>query len=208
MKSITLAEFKRFRPCWLEDADGAAKLEEIGGRRKRWTALDILDLPSEEVSAEDKLWAVLRPELIDEAILHEFACQCAEEALKLVDNPDPRSVAAIEAKRKWLRGEITDKKLDAAYAAALDAARAVAFDAAYAAAYAAARTAACADASANASANALDAAYAAAFAAARAAARAAGRAAARADARAAARTAACADASAAQVEMLRGMLAA
>ncbi|MCI9553017.1 MAG: hypothetical protein HFE94_05730 [Acutalibacter sp.] len=47
-------------------------------------------------------------------MLHEFACRCAEEALKLVEEPDPRSVAAIEAKRKWLRGEIGDRELEAA----------------------------------------------------------------------------------------------
>ena len=52
------------------------------------------------------------------AELHEFACQCAERALALVENPDPRSIAAIEAKRKWLRGEISDDKLRDARAAA------------------------------------------------------------------------------------------
>ena len=55
-------------------------------------------------------------------VLHEMACWSAEQALKLVKNPDPRSVAAIEAKRKWLRGEITDAELDAARDAAWDAA--------------------------------------------------------------------------------------
>jgi len=62
-------------------------------------------------------------------ILHEFACSCAEDALALVDNPDPRSVAAIAAKRRWINGEITDYELEAARAAAADAAA----DAAYAA---------------------------------------------------------------------------
>ena len=128
MKSVTLKEFKRFNPCWLEDKEGAAKLEEIGKRRAHWTALDILDLPPEEVSAKDKLWAALRPELVDEAILHEFACRCAENALKLVADPDPRSVAAIEAKRKWLRGEVTDQELGVARAADWGAACAAARD--------------------------------------------------------------------------------
>ena len=118
MKSVTLEEFKKFGPCWLEDKEDAKKLEEIGRRKEQWTALDILDLPDEEVSAADKLWAVLREELIDAPVLHEFACRCAEEALKLVDNPDPRSVAAIEAKRKWLRGEIGNDALLAAWVAA------------------------------------------------------------------------------------------
>ncbi len=78
----------------------------------------------------------------DNQLLHEFACQCAEDALALVARPDERSVAAIEAKRRWLRGEITDEELDSASAEAwhaLDSAWAVARDAAYAAAWAASR---------------------------------------------------------------------
>jgi hypothetical protein len=50
-------------------------------------------------------------------IQHECACRYAEGALALIDKPDPRSVAAIQAKRKWLRGEITDAELAAARAA-------------------------------------------------------------------------------------------
>jgi hypothetical protein len=92
-------------------------------------------------------------------ILHEFACGCAEDALALVAQPDARSVEAIAAKRKWLRGEITDEELDAARAAALDAARAAAWDAAMDAASAAALAAAW-DASAAARAAARDAAMA------------------------------------------------
>ena len=75
------------------------------------------------------------------AVLHEFACWCAEQALALVGEPDPRSVEAIATKRRWLRGEATDDELaaaqDAAWAA-WDAARGVAWDAARAAAWAAA----------------------------------------------------------------------
>lgn len=52
--------------------------------------------------------------------LHLMACWAAKRALKRVKNPDPRSIAAIQAKEKWLRGEITDDEL----AAAQDAARA------------------------------------------------------------------------------------
>jgi hypothetical protein len=113
------------------------------------------------IHGDDKLVASARTCLwiADAApVLHEFACWCAEQALALIDNPDPRSVAAIEAKRKWLHGEITDDDLaaagdaagdaawdaagDAALDAALDAARAAAGDAAWDAARAAARAAA------------------------------------------------------------------
>ncbi len=129
MKSVTYEEFKGYGPCWLETSEGRRKLERIGRRREGWTAVDILDLPDSEVSAEDKLWAVLRPELVEEVTLHEFACRCAEEALKLVKNPDPRSIAAIKAKRKWLKGEISDEELAVAWDAANDAASAAAWDA-------------------------------------------------------------------------------
>lgn len=136
MKTVTVEQFKSFRPCWLETAEGRADFARIAAIRDEWTALDVLNLPN--VSAGDKLWSVLREEFIDAPILHEFACRCAEYALSFVDNPDPRSIAAIDAKRKWLRGEITDKELDAARAAAWDAAWDAARDAARAAAMAAA----------------------------------------------------------------------
>ena len=75
-------------------------------------------------------------------LLHEFACWVGEQALlreqEVGRATDPRSWAAIEAKRAWLRGEITDSQLDAARDAAWDAA----WDATWAAARDAARDAA------------------------------------------------------------------
>lgn len=62
-------------------------------------------------------------------VLHEFACRCAEQALSLIPNPDPRSMAAIAAKRAWIKGEISNEQLDAAGAAAWAAARDAARDA-------------------------------------------------------------------------------
>ena len=120
MKTVTVEQFKSFRPCWLETAEGREKFARIAAIREEWTALDVLNLP--DVSVEDKFWSVLREEFIDVPILHEFACRCAEYALSFVESPDPRSIAAIEAKRKWLRGEITDAELYAAWAAATAAA--------------------------------------------------------------------------------------
>ena len=62
-------------------------------------------------------------------ILHEFACTCVEDALALVEQPDPRSVAGIEAKRKWLDGKITDEELDAAWQSSWGAAQDAAWSA-------------------------------------------------------------------------------
>ena len=142
MKKVTVEQFKSFGPCWLEDAEGREKFRKIAAIRKEWTALDVLALP--DVSTDDKLWAVLRPEFLPDELLHEFACRCVEYALSFVENPDPRSVAAIEAKRAWVRGEISDDELAAARAAAraAEAAAWAAARAARAAAWAAARAAA------------------------------------------------------------------
>jgi len=77
-------------------------------------------------------------------ILHEFACRCAEDALALVERPDERSVAAIDAKRAWLDGKITDEEMASASDAAWAAAEAAAWDdarAARAAAWSASRAA-------------------------------------------------------------------
>ena len=152
MKTVTYEEFLEFDPCWLCKEGGAERIEayfdRFGGKM---SALDILNLA--DVSAEDKLWSVLREEFIPAPILHEFACICAECALTLIDNPDPRSIKAIEIKRAWMRGEATDEERADAYddacdaawnaaRAAWDAARDAARDAGVCAARAAARAAA------------------------------------------------------------------
>ena len=120
MKTVTVEQFKNFGPCWLETAEGRGKFARIAAIKNEWTALDVLNLP--DVSVQDKFWSVLREEFIEAPILHEFACRCAEYALSFVEGPDSRSIAAIEAKRKWLRGEITDAELDVARGEARDAA--------------------------------------------------------------------------------------
>lgn len=68
-------------------------------------------------------------------VLHEAACDWAEVALRRADVTDERSWAAIETKRRWIRGEATDEELGAARgdawgAAARSAARSAAWDAA------------------------------------------------------------------------------
>ena len=112
MKTVTVGQFRKFGPCWLETVEGREKFARIAAVKNEWTALDVLNLP--DVSVQDKFWSVLREEFIEAPILHEFACRCAEYALSFVESPDPRSIAAIEAKRKWLRGKITDAELDTA----------------------------------------------------------------------------------------------
>lgn len=108
-------------------------------------------------------------------VLHEFALVCGEDALGMMaavgEEPDLRSWAALDVKRRWLKGEATNEELAAARAAAWDAA----WDAAWATERAAASAAARATASATAWATIWDAAWDAARDAARAAAWAAAR---------------------------------
>lgn len=59
--------------------------------------------------------------------LHEFACRCAEDALRATNINDRQLWEAIEVKRRWLKGEATNEQLAAARAAAMDAARAAAW---------------------------------------------------------------------------------
>jgi hypothetical protein len=108
MKKITIKDVLGWDPC---EEYTEERITKLFAGRESLTVADILEL---DIPWNDKLWAVSREELIPAPILHEFACRCAEEALTLVDNPDPRSVAAIAAKRAWLKGEITDDQLSAA----------------------------------------------------------------------------------------------
>ena len=134
---ITLEQLLSFDPCWAACDEGMRRLKyynrKLGGKAN---ALDILRL--RRIPADDRLWTVLREDMIPAAILHEFGCWCAERALSKTINPDPRSMEAVAVKRRWMRGEATDDELTAAWAAARAAARA-AQDAAQDAAWAAAR---------------------------------------------------------------------
>ena len=118
----------------------------IPREKELFTVLDVLNL--EGISDELKISVVEITGFIHSDILNEFACRCAERALSRVEHPDSRSVAAIEAKRAWMKGEISDAELAVASAAAWDAARDAAdtadaaWDAARAAAWAAAMDAA------------------------------------------------------------------
>ena len=105
-----------------------------------------VELSGEIVEGDDKLCARHRKVLAmadATKTLHEFACWCAEQALlrerEAGREPNPRSWAAIEVKRRWLKGEATDEELYVARAAARNAAWDAARVAARVAAWAAAR---------------------------------------------------------------------
>ena len=116
MRTVTVDKVMSWVPCREYTRNRITKL--FAGR-EALSALNVLEL---DIPASDKLWAVLREEMLSAEALHKFACRVAEYALmkerKEGREPDPRSWAAIEAKRKWLRGEITNGELAMARAAA------------------------------------------------------------------------------------------
>jgi len=107
----------------------------------RGTALDVLDLP---ISAKDKLWVVLREDVLPKAILNEVARWYALQVADLWDAPDvvrqyletgdeslrdavlstPRGVAwneARDAARDAARGAVREAVFDAAWGDAMAA---------------------------------------------------------------------------------------
>jgi len=87
-----------------------------------------VELSGNLVDADDKTAAsdmrfIRKVDKWDAKTQRLFAVWCAREGLKLVDNPDPRSVAACDVAERYANGKATDEELDAALAAALAAAR-------------------------------------------------------------------------------------
>jgi hypothetical protein len=132
MKQITLKKIRDLNPCY----DPAKFLPE------NWTGTVVDILNVKDCPAEDRLWVVLREEFIDAKTLRLFAVWCAREALKLIENPDARSMEACNVAEKYANGLATNGELSAAYSAAYSAASSAAFSAASSAAYSAASSAA------------------------------------------------------------------
>jgi hypothetical protein len=103
----------------------------------------IVEIRGDRLDGDDKFAAasmrlVQRVGVTTPENLRLFAADCAEDAMRLVEHPDPRSLKAIEVARLYARGAASSNELDAARAAAGDAAGAAAGAAARAAARAAA----------------------------------------------------------------------
>ena len=127
MTTVTVDQVLDWHPCAGYDRE---RIITLFAGRETLAALDILNL---DIAPADKLWAVLRNEFFSDEQLHCLACDFAEHVVYLCGD-DPRPRAAIEAKRGWLRGEVTDDELAAARYAAREDAWDAAMDAARAAA--------------------------------------------------------------------------
>ena len=80
--------------------------------KKFATPLEICD--ATHVSLQDKLWVLLREQIIPLPLAQEFACKCVENYLPLFEKQYPKDLRprkAIKAKRDWLLGKIKDNEL-------------------------------------------------------------------------------------------------
>lgn len=151
MKKITKISnriIRRFHPCY----DPA----ELGIKESEYLPIaEAVEKYRDAVKNKgDIIWLLCREQFMSDKDMRLFAVWCAREALKLLKNPDPRSLNACDVAERFANGQATSDELDAArdaaWSAAMDAdsdaarsaARAAARDAAWAAAWSAAWSAA------------------------------------------------------------------
>lgn len=131
MKTINNKLIRSFNPCYDPSEKGIPDDETL-------TVHEWVSKYKDVVPISDILWLLLRNDFYTDKQLRLFAVWCAREALKMVDNPDQRSINACDIAERYANGKATAEELDAARVAAWDAARATALVAAWAAAWASA----------------------------------------------------------------------
>ena len=118
---ITIKKLISWGACYYEN-----ELKEFKKNLKIKYGVTPLEFAELDIKTEDKIWTLLRPEIIPEKELHLLGCTFAEDALKLERKngrePHPDSWDAIKVKRKWVAGKATEEELKSAESAALSAA--------------------------------------------------------------------------------------
>ena len=118
---------RSFDPCYDPSEIGISDKENISV--KKW----IEKYRDQVKNKEDIIWLVCRPEFMSDRDCRLFAVWCAREALKLIENPDPRSINSCDVAERFANGTATSLELAAARSAAGAAAGDAAWDAAGAA---------------------------------------------------------------------------
>jgi len=125
MKTLTVDEVMALHPCYTRE-----RVEELWAGRESLTLAEIAAL---DIPLEDRLWCVLAPGVLPDAVLGELHCRIVDEAVVIYEKHypnDPRPRRANEVHRAYRRGEATLAEWNAARAAARAAAWAAARDAA------------------------------------------------------------------------------
>ena len=126
---ITREQLRRWGACY--DDERIAELVPEAG-------LTPLEVASLDIPAEDRLWVLLREDIVPACDLRLLACGWAEAACVKAGCNDARSLNAIAVGRRYAHGEATEAEL----ASARSAAESAEAWSAWAAAWEAARSAA------------------------------------------------------------------
>jgi hypothetical protein len=113
-KTISNEIIRKFNPCY--DPSKYIKDENEELTVKEWVQKYRNVVPDKDI-----IWLLSRKEFMSEKDLRLFVVWCAREALKLVENPDERSVEACNVAERYINGEATKKDLLAVRVAAYDA---------------------------------------------------------------------------------------
>jgi hypothetical protein len=134
MKVLTMQTLRSYNPCY----DPSKYLPED------WTGTVLDIVKNDEIPWDDRLWVVMRNDLVSDRLMRMFAVWCARQVQHLIT--DERILKALEVAERFANGLVTNEELAtagaAAWVAAGDAARTAAGAAAWAAAWAAAGDAA------------------------------------------------------------------
>lgn len=132
LKKFTIEDIRSSNPCY----DPSKYLKE----NFKGSAIDILN--NEYIPFEDRLWVILRTEIVSEKLMRLFAVWSYRQTLVFVKNPDPRSIKAADISEAFALDKASREELSAARSAALSAAESAAWSAARSAAWSAAKSAA------------------------------------------------------------------
>jgi hypothetical protein len=114
-KTISNEIIRQFNPCYDPSKFITDETEELPVK-------DWVQKYRKIVPAKDIFWLLLREEFLSEKDLILFVVWCARESLKLIENPDKRSVEACDVAERYANGEATKEELLSAREAAHDAA--------------------------------------------------------------------------------------
>lgn len=111
MKTINNKLIRTLKPCY--NPSRYVKDEE-----ETLPVLEWVSKYRDKVPDKDIIWLLCHKEFMSDKQLRLFGIWCTREALKLVDNPDPRSIEACNVAELYANGEATKKELESARDAA------------------------------------------------------------------------------------------
>lgn len=111
MKAINNELIRSFNPCYDPSEMDIPENETL-------PVLEWVEKYRGVVPANDIIWLLCRNEFLSDKDLRLFAVWCARDALKIIENPDARSIEACNVAERFANGDATMDELDDARAAA------------------------------------------------------------------------------------------